>query len=227
VSTGAEVQAVFDDVLGLDGAIDWLRDDPAAPDYIGTTHGVWYSWRPNGDYVEAYVWTENSTNVLRGLRFAWQYSAKNVLNTQTSPQNMIREFGAPTRMFASVYGTELGNEGVLKLMMVYEQGFAYNADIRVPIYSEGAKKAAAQFCLDGQVWSGEQDAGGRVLSIFEPLTDGLNNLSPIQNELFGVLILRLRLVPIQELFEMTTEQIAQKAVQEDDACFYSIDLWPG
>ena len=85
--------------------------------------------------------------------------------------------------------------------------------------------ARAELCLSGAQWDGTENAESRRLLILEPFSQRLDHLTPTQQIFVGDKLIKLEVVPVEDLFDVTINEIVQKAQEEDNPCFYSVPLF--
>jgi hypothetical protein len=138
-----------------------------------------------------------------------------------SAQSIIQELGQPSYMLTAKSATENGNTGIVDLLLIYNYGLAFYTSLHVPV-TRTTGQPVVELCLGGKQWNGSFNAATREAYIIEPLTSGLDHLSPLQQYLIGINIEGLR--PFEEVFGVNLEEVTQLTLQIGDACFYA-DLW--
>ncbi|MBN1430911.1 MAG: hypothetical protein JXB07_21250 [Anaerolineae bacterium] len=222
---------MFDDVFGFDGAIDFFACSPLDSMYphpAGRIQGFYatgYQWEPDpSSLLRIVVWTDDDTNLLRGLTFGWVSSES--FKVYLSPQRIIRELGKPSYWMLDIFSTERAGKGSLESLMIYENGIVFRHFGVIPIalkVNEAERifeEANAEFCLDQ-----EYSNVGRVY-IFEPFDRGLENLTTVQAYHLQNLLTEEYVVPIQESLGTSIDEVASQALHQDNACFY-VDMLKG
>lgn len=165
---------------------------------------------------------------LTALIFDWTYS---ILDANLRPQRLIRELGVPDQMLVDLRETGSLAWQVLDILVVYRQGIIYFRETIVPVevstsYSQGVQQideAILEVCLGGKLWEDWEGYGivpGHLI-LLEPLRNGLNNLTAAQEWSIDNLPGSLEsFLPIQEVFNLSLEQITELAQQPGDACIH-------
>ncbi len=219
-----EIQHLFNTVFGFNGDYS-LLEKPIIRDVMGV-YGKAHTWRFSDNPPESFitvVWVDENTNVLKGIQFWWTQWSDNTLDSNMSAQRIIRELGQPSYMLTTKSATEDGAVGIVKLFMIYDNGLAFYTSLRVPI-TRTTGKPIVEFCLGGERWNGAYNAATREAYIMEPITDGLDHLSPLQQHLIGINIEDYGVRPFEEVFGASLEKVTQLALQDGDACFHA-DMW--
>src|SRR5574341_1374064 len=138
-STVHQVQTAFDLVLGRMGAGSFVRDSSRASEimtpYLGL-YDSYYGWYLSVEPQEGFgidVWTEQGTDILQGLYFRWAFQSLSDLDTNMSPERIIKTLGPPRYILASITSLEVSDQGYLRLLMIYERGIFVSHDLIVPI----------------------------------------------------------------------------------------------
>jgi hypothetical protein len=100
--------------------------------------------------------------------------------------------------------------------MIYEEGIIFQATFHLDL-EVTTEHFQFPFCLAGDQWSSENFSTDRNVMLIEPLSNGLNDLTPLQ-ELFMPYLLDPRYVPIEQFAGVTLEEISKLAQETDNAC---------
>jgi len=221
-STGKDIKEVFGREFAL-GQFDFLKDTPDRPGQMDVpgVYGKTYYWDFNQDLSDSFdivVWTDKGTTILESMQFRWHFASRDELNVQMSPQRIIKELGAPSRILMSLWDTENAEIEVLKLLLIYDQGMVFRSNTWVPVV-RNAGKNLAQICWGSIHWSYKNQAGGtREADIMPALTNGVDNLSPLQNRLIGIDIHDEGFQPIENVVGVTPDDIAGLLSKQQDPC---------
>lgn len=153
-----------------------------------------------------------STGKLEQLYFDFAIAYSHEFQPDIRPQRAIRELGAPSYWFAAVQGNVPASTIDIASFMIYANGISFlHYAISLPIEStatqNGVQVALAHFCL------GEYGPG--LVTIVEPLTDGLENLSPVQEEVYARVE---HLAPLSEVMGVDLQALTSRVMREENTC---------
>lgn len=212
-STGDDVQSVFDNALGFKGMRSFT-EQRVSESYLHSesTFGMTHRWKfEDGDDFTVYIWLENSTNILKALDFSWSSRA---LIGGVTPRSIIEHLDTPDHVLALISLREDAAQSVLELKFIYNEGLVYFMALRVAILDKEGK-AIAELCPSP---TNVQPHGGGVLLI-EPFEQGLDNLSPVQDEFMGSSIRES--ASFEYLFGLNNEDLANYILNPGNTCLYS------
>ena len=212
---------MFDTEFGFNGTVDFhtsstfSKSDLGISDLPGTyvMDYVWYP-KPSGLFDVATLLDQNSDQVV-GLIFEWSVNGSPAFQIDMTPQDFLQRLGTPSQMLASVSISESATVGGVHLLVVYDHGVVLHWISSVPMSSMKAK-----FCLGSSTYAAGGGLGGQI-TIVEPFTDRLNNLSAFQKIVVANQIQIHGLLPFEDVFGITPEAATQLALKGGDNCLYS------
>lgn len=225
-----DIQAFFDTVLGFHGTREFgpesapeLEYDLWPPDIRASG----YAWAvPVAETVQGFgvnVYYEHDTFILRAIEVSSGY---HLYNATLPPQRIVEELGMPGDFMMGLVGTERGDVVRLRILMAYSEGIIFDiGEVFTPItlsISENHAGGAYELCLGGERWNQEYATGHWHIYIFEPWEGGPENLAPLQEDLITLgsapTPSLTDLMPVQDFFNVSSEELAAILLQEDDAC---------
>jgi hypothetical protein len=215
VSDRDDIQHMFDTVFGFRRFLYPLSDFFASPPHGYDTIGHYWGLGSENRYGQFYLLADinKSTGKLATLDFQF-HTRLTEYRPDVRPQRILRELGAPVLWLVSL--PEHGGQGDnfhlrMSSLMVYDDGisFYHPMDLHVdsPFTQNGVEVFSTEFCLDTYFDS--------IATIGEPLADGFNNLTPAQEPIYGI---RDGMVPIEEVFSISAEEIARRVTNENHLC---------
>jgi hypothetical protein len=179
------------------GGYDWVLQDPFAALYI-------------------MPWIEEESCTLRGFEFRWERGRS--FRPPTLPQHILQELGTPSQMLIRLQMTELADYLSANLFTVYENGVVFyqagQASIITTTTAEGDTERVIEFCLDDR-----GGFGGGEADILAPLTG--NDWDPLQEIFAGGVLNDPDYLPIQDVFDISLEELTRIAVEEENPCIYT------
>jgi hypothetical protein len=222
----AEIQAMYDTVLGFNGTRQFILDNPDQSSRI---------WLPDEYWGGGYLWfglpgdpaTEGSENF--AVSFVYEMETFRLVelkfrssvprfNASLSPQRVIRELGEPSHLIIAVRGGERGDRLGLSLELLYVDGYVFQfSEAFIPT---DPNDDAVEVCLGHSYWqAGGYDVGGITIRIFEPFGESLGNLPPLVKAELRFLESDA-FIPITDYFDVSLEDITELALQDEDACLF-------
>lgn len=225
-----DIQDMFDTVLAFDGNREFIPETPPEAEsnpLPSGTYATGHLWYPSAeDPLQTFgiaVYYEQDTFLLQAIAFGSQYPP---FNAMLSPQRIIRELGQPSHFLMALGGTERGDIAGLRLQMVYDDaGMVFDIHVLTPIalsITQGSLDGSLELCLGGERWGQGYDTGFWSIYILEPLENGLEGLSPLQEALithFGSD--HEEMIPVAGFFDVSLDTITELALQDGDACLYA------
>ena len=215
-----DVQGVFSTVLGFDERINILNlplpDTRLVPPLVQDELAVVQIWSPSkdpGPYRELSFRFVKSTKTLQLITFVLS------ADFDLSPQRVIKELGPPIFVRAGFVEGQ-ADVGSAYFQMVYIDGMVFYYSGSIPISYIGTDDRLdleAEICMNDQL-------DFQIVSIVEPMQDILNLTSFQERALNDAVTIDAVLHPVEEVFEVTTERLVQRTMQESGACFSS--RWP-
>ena len=215
VSGRDDVQRMFNSVFGFSGFL-WPLPDFFAPPPLGyqLVGHYWSIGKPYyGDFYML-VFINNVTEKLARLSFLF-HTRMTEFHPDVRPQRIIKELGTPQQWLMAPL--ERGGQGdnfhlSVSSLMVYDNGeltFYHPMDWHVdePIMQNGVETWNTEFCLDQYF--------DETVTIGEPLIDGFNKLTPLQETSFGIV---RDMKPVQDILGVSAEDLAGWAVNESHPC---------
>jgi hypothetical protein len=223
-----DVQAMFDNVFGLMGSRNFI-EEIAEGKYIVTEEDypplaglilVTEKWFLPPDFSEAFevrLWLDQG--ILIGMEFE---SASKAFDRFPTPQKILRTLGEPSHMLISL---DMGNRTdlvFLRILTIYDQGIILENFITIPVsltVVDGVITGAhAEVCLGGETWYQYDKPIVQSAYITEPLTNRLEDLSPLQQVFLIDQFDTAPDVPVEEFFDITLEELISLALQDEDPC---------
>lgn len=148
-SSGDEVQEYFDTVFDFNGMIDWGMNYPTTGHSwkTDTAYARTHQWVFARDPLQQFTigaWLDRESHTLKALNFRWDFEPADLLYDY-SVQRMILELGSPSHLLVGVSLTERADQGNLTVLMLYDFGIKYGADIHIPIIAQ-EDNYIAEFC---------------------------------------------------------------------------------
>jgi hypothetical protein len=215
----ADVQEMFNTALGFTGRN--LFEEPLPYGYRPHLRGqdimaqYWTSGDPFWNFGTLYIVTED-TGVLQAISFEWL----SYFPGRPTPQRVLRELGAPSHMLVRLEsGLIYPNQGGFSLMMIYQAGMIFIFDGGIWIdttITDAGTEGEIEFSLGENL-----DIFAGAVRIVGPIDDNLENLTPLQTFfLEGT----NDLVPIQDVFGVSLEEITELAQQENPCLYTEINI---
>lgn len=215
-----DVQDVFSTVLGFDERINVLNlplpNTRLVPPLVQDELAVVQIWSPSkdpGPYRELSFRFDESTKTLQLITFVLS------ADFDLSPQRVIEELGSPVFVRAGFVEGQ-ADVGSAYFQMVYTDGMVFYYSGSIPISYIGTDDRLdleAEICMNDQL-------DFQIVSIVEPMQDILNLTSFQERALNDAVTIDAVLQPVEKVFEVTTERLVQRTMQESGACFSS--RWP-
>ena len=216
-----DIQAVFDDALGLNGMVDLFAEPPAHFPSAYATEGfdvAGYQWSDSNrlSYLQAYLFVEEDTHVLQGMLFHWGGESRQ-FDPPKSLRPILRELGPPSQLLVDLSPMEWSSYVYrFSIAAIYqEEGISFILFGSLPVDTEIWQ---ADYCL-GDNFSLEE------VYITEPLQNGLRDLSPLQEDLLNAVNDWYRFDSSEEVLGLTAEEVTALAMQDEDVCL-TIQLEP-
>jgi hypothetical protein len=110
----------------------------------------------------------------------------------------------------------------LRILTIYDQGIILENFITIPVsltVVDGVITGAhAEVCLGGETWYQYDKPIVQSAYITEPLTNRLEDLSPLQQVFLIDQFDTAPDVPVEEFFDITLEELISLALQDEDPC---------
>lgn|SRR5574341_423300 len=154
------------------------------------------------------------TGILQLLGFAWTSNDTSSFEVHLSPQRAIKELGFPSHMLAT-RGPLLEQ---ITLLLIWDSGIVFEYVNDLVEFSDPGASIPEIYCFDD---TEIQLQGAFIIGnmyILEPFSDGLNDLSPLQDATVGEAIRQERLVSAETFFGMAQDAIITRILQEQDTC---------
>jgi hypothetical protein len=216
VSGRADIQQMFDRVFGFSGFMYPLPEvysqPPAGYERIAHYWGV--GNRDRGGDVSVLAELSKSTEKLESLAFILETGLTD-FHPDVDPQRIIKALGPPKMWLISP--PEPGGQGEgfdirMTSLMIYDGGIsfyhAFDLHVDQPTLQNGVLTYNSELCLNNNF--------DTVATIGRPLTNGFNDLTPIQEMTYGI---REGTQPIQAVLGISVEEIVRKATMERHPCF--------
>jgi hypothetical protein len=198
-----DVQSVFD--------FNYGGEDSGIVGMISLFH-YWSPATEIGTQFAVEIIMDDDTHTLRSIGFSWLTLPGASPFVDIDPQRVIAELGEPDFAMAAVLRTAMGKMADVHVLMVYRQGtqfeFSYILDV-----DDRPSGDTVRFCLGQQVGQIE----GRV-TITEPLTDGLEDLTAVQARFINPDRQYYDLVPLEEIFTVSAKEVTSRIQQGEDVC---------
>jgi len=210
-----EIQAVFDDVFGFNGAYD-LFAEPPPPYYSSPTYDldglrvVGYEWARGGVdslRLAIHLWVEEDTSTLREIAFQWGGDVR--LGSQVTLRRILREMGTPSHL-VMLLGPPQAYYAAYEVAAIYEEeGVVFWLSGGMPAVRPDDEDALnVEVCLE------ERFDSGRVHIVEPPPEDSSNFrrfwLSNIPRARY--------LDPSEDVLGLTAEELTALAMQDEDVC---------
>lgn len=218
-SDAGDIQTMFDTAFGFNGSkifqFEHLEGDPDLPGFVATSYSWTFretlNWR-DGFLVVA--WIHEDTRILEAIDLD---SEGNEFKPYSSPQQILRGLGVPSRMRVSIQQSEDPRWGLLNLVTMY-------GDIGVTVHHAGAISITpdsqgndvAKFCLGGLL------DPHYIVDVYltAPFPSTASELSPVQEYYIGSGAYSNDNL-FQDVFGMSLEEVTKLAQEKDNACIYA------
>ena len=236
-SHAGDVQRVFDEELGLGGAINlfephagvivnidpdfYLRTFPQIEGLIGTgfAWGLdWYSESQSqviGQSIIIAAYVNDETLALEGLVFRAANDAGASLGFTL--EHLLITIDAPSTILIQPPEEQPGLMEVARAV-IYNEGlttFQFSSLSRVE--RDGIQMV--EYCPRSATFS--EESSGVTILLTRPLASRLDNLSQLEYAVVGSFIEGFNLRPLEDVFGASTEQVTEMILTGDDACLYS------
>jgi hypothetical protein len=209
-SSVSETQSVLNKVFGFGGERSSMSNG----------HG----WLLGEDPAEAFnisIQVEDTINILQGIEFRWFFQSLSKIDTNMSPQRVIAELGSPSHILMSVTSLEVSDQARLRLLMIYQRGIVFNYDVivRITFHENKPSNPIMEFCLGSSRWArGNSPVTEGEVDLMPPLSDDLDDLSPVQTLFIQNKIDVYGVMPVQDILDLSVDEFADTALQGGDAC---------
>lgn len=212
-----DIQAFFEETLGYSGSEDIFiyGGDYSGYGGIPGMSYLFHYWNPateRGTVFGIGITVEENTYILQSVDFVWDTLPTASTFINMNPQRTIQELGEPSYLMAAVPRAGRGNMARVIVSMVYNEGISLTFFYKLNV-EDNPSGDTVDFCLD----QFDGQSGGRV-ALLQPLSNGLENLTPVQAAFVNSDIEYYELAPFEEVFAATTEEITQRIQQGEDVC---------
>lgn len=168
---------------------------------------------------------------LQLMMFYWEMGDSSKLEIRMTPVDVVKRLGAPSHLLASANLQGGASSGTIALLMIYDQGVVFEFTRQIPtriVFKDAVHKDVdsvfLDLCLaDTIAIPGETFLTGNVY-LMPAFLDGLNQMLPIQQELVASSITRNSLEPIENVFQIDSNQFSELALTRLDPCLHSKNL---
>jgi hypothetical protein len=206
-----DIQKTLDSVFGFDGRDVFSEPMPVLveppPPGLELAVATWSF--PSSYRLSARFYVDTDTSLLEATAFNWGTSGE-VLAPITLPQ-IIREMGTPSKMLVLAEG-QPGDTTFFQINVIYSDGVFFYLSGGVPTNLtpyEGRFEGLFELCLDHMF-------GNRDAIITRPIPHALEQLSPLQEQLFFI---PEGAVPFEQAFDVSLDELTDLALEQDGSCF--------
>jgi hypothetical protein len=229
-SSYRDVAYVFDATFGPEGQNNiglsslQQKNKVAIPQTIGYLWGL-EDWN-NGEFRVTSIMDSDSQK-LEVLSFQWYTGDTSELHFEISLQHVVRMLGQPREMLAHVESVGLPAFGILHVLLVYDQGMAFEFASTIPVTTilnpdlATISELIGSYCFANTQTSDEMWwLSGRAYLVESTALAGESS------EPAGIraLVYRYPFKPVEDIFGRTAEQIVQQIDTMDGLCLETVNL---
>jgi hypothetical protein len=206
-SNHQDLNTLFTTVFGFNNAYDIYENNVISSDLPDTTL-IYQRWIVEPDESLSFTAYLDMDDVLQAYGFSW-ISAR--FGAYITPQTVIKKFGQPLVMMVSIKKTSRPNKGLLRLMIIEEEGMNFVFDYMVDIEQVNPERSVARFCLN-------QNGESALVRITQPYTERLEEVSPFQESFIQSSIRDYDLLEFEDVFQITKAEVTNRILNESNVC---------
>ncbi len=212
VSTDVDVQRVLDDVFMYEDRLDFFRHglitqyDVFQNDPIPDMSVVGNQWYLPQSLFSAYFWVNNTTSVLEGIELNWSTSFEKIQSP--GPLEVIEQLGIPDAILLNASYTEMEGNYPTWIVFIFNEGISFFFDTLITVEIG----ADYQVCLNDEVPIG-------TVGLTRSFPDNLSKMDPLQYRFVGRYIDFRDLMPFEDAFGVSLDQLAEMVENDEPLCF--------